>query len=37
MLIQKQPGTNAPLYTVRSSKTEEEFLLNSDKELRIKI
>ena len=37
MLIQKQPGTNAPLYTVRSSKTEEEFLLNSDKELRIKL
>ena len=37
MLIQKQPGTNAPLYTVRSSKTEEEFLLNSDKELRLKL
>lgn len=37
MLIQKQPGTDAPLYTVRSNKTEEEFLLNADKELRIKI
>lgn len=37
MFIQKQPGTNAPLYTVRSTKSEEEFLLNTDKEIRIKI
>ena len=37
MFIQKQPGTDAPLYTVRSSKSEEEFLLRADKELRIKI
>jgi hypothetical protein len=37
MMIQKQPGTDTPLYTVRSSKSEEEFLLNTDKEIRIKI
>lgn len=37
MFIQKQPGTDAPLYTVRSSKDEQEFLLNTDKEIRIKI
>ncbi len=37
MMIQKQPGTDAPLYTVRSSKSEEEFLLNTDKEIRLKI
>jgi len=37
MFIQKQPGIDAPLYVVRSSKTEEEFLLKQDKEIRIKI
>lgn len=37
MLIQKQPGTYSPLYTILSSKSEEEFLLNTDKEVRIKI
>ncbi len=37
MLIQKQAGTYAPLYTIRSSKSEEEFLLNTDKEVRIKL
>lgn len=37
MLIQKQPGTDAPLYVVRSAKVEEEFLLKTDKELRLKI
>lgn len=37
MFIQKQPGTDAPLYTVRSAKDEQEFLLNTDKEVRIKI
>lgn len=37
MLIQKQPGTDAPLYVVRSAKSEEEFLLKTDKELRIKL
>ncbi len=37
MLIQKQPGTDAPLYVVRSARSEEEFLLKTDKELRIKL
>jgi len=37
MFIQKQAGTDAPLYTVRSAKSEEEFLLKSDKEIRIKL
>ncbi len=37
LLIQKQPGTDAPLYVVRTSKAEEEFLLKTDKELRIKL
>lgn len=37
LFIQKQPGTDAPLYVVRSSKSEEEFLLNTDKEISIKI
>lgn len=37
MLIQKQPGTDAPLYVVRSGKSEEEFLLKTDKEIRIRI
>lgn len=37
MFIQKQPGTDAPLYVVRSKKMEEEFLLRTDKEIRIKI
>ncbi len=37
MMIQKQPGTDAPLYTIQTSKSEEEFLLNVDKEIRLKI
>jgi len=37
MFIQKQAGTDSPLYTIRSAKVEEEFLLKSDKELRIKL
>jgi hypothetical protein len=37
MFIQKQPGTDSPLYTVRSTKDEQEFYLNTDKEIRIKI
>lgn len=37
LLIQKQPGTDAPLYSISTSKTEEEFLLNTDKEMVIKI
>lgn len=37
MLIQKQPGTDAPLYVITTPKSEEEFLLKTDKELRIKL
>lgn len=37
MLIQKQPGTDKPLYRIITSKEEEEFLLNMDKEIRVKI
>ena len=37
LFIQKQPGIDAPLYIVRTNKQEEEFLLNTDKELRIKL
>jgi len=37
MFIQKQPGVDAPLYIIRSAKNEEEFLLKTDKEIRIKL
>ena len=37
MLIQKQPGVDAPLYIIRSARQEEEFLLKTDKEIRIKL
>lgn len=37
LFIQKQPGTDAPLYIITTPKSEEEFLLNIDKELRLKI
>lgn len=37
MFIQKQPGVDSPLYIIRSAKSEEEFLLNMDKEIRIKL
>lgn len=37
LFIQKQPGTDAPLYTITTDKQEEEFLLTVDKELRIKL
>jgi len=37
MLIQKQAGTDAPLHRIISNKFEEEFLLNVDKEIRIKL
>ena len=32
--IQKQPGTNQPLYTVKVGKNKEEFFLKTDKELK---
>lgn len=35
MLIQKQPGTDGPLYTINLGKHEEEFYLKTDKELKI--
>jgi hypothetical protein len=37
ILIQKQPGTDKPLYVIRLGKQEEEFYLNADKELRLRI
>lgn len=37
LFIQKQPGTDAPLYTVTLGKFEEEFLLRQDREIKIKI
>jgi len=37
ILIQKQPGTDKPLYSITTKKTEEEFFLNEDKEIRVKI
>ena len=35
LLIQKQPGTDAPLYTINKGKTVEEFYLTTDKEIRL--
>ena len=35
LFIQKQPGTDAPQYVIRAGKTEEEFLLKTDKEIQI--
>jgi len=35
MLIQKQPGTDLPMYSITKGSYEEEFLLETDKELRI--
>lgn len=37
LLIQKQPGTDAPLYIINTKKQNEEFLLKTDKEIRIKL
>ncbi len=37
LLIQKQPGTDGPLYTINLGKHEEEFLLKTDKEVKIRI
>lgn len=35
ILIQKQPGTDAPLYRINSGRREEEFLLSVDKEIKL--
>lgn len=37
MLIQKQPGTDGPLYTINLGRHTEEFYLKSDKEINIGI
>ena len=37
LFIQKQPGTDAPLYTISIGKLEEELFLRTDKELKFKI
>jgi len=37
MLIQKQPGKDAPLYLLNMGKKDEEFSLSEDKELELKI
>ncbi len=37
LLIQKQPGLDAPLYTIKSGKVEEEFFLKTDKEIKIRL
>lgn len=37
LLIQKQPGTDAPLYTLNLGKYEEEFHLRTDTEMKLKI
>lgn len=36
MLIQKQPGTDMPLYSITKGKIEEEFALLQDREIRLK-
>ncbi len=37
LLIQKQPGTDGFLYTIKLGKNEEEFFLKTDKEIKIGI
>jgi len=37
LLIQKQPGTDSPLYRMNIGKSEEEFFLKTDKELKIRM
>jgi len=37
MLIQKQPGVDAPLYITRLNKFEDELYLKMDKEYKIKL
>jgi len=37
LLIQKQPGTDAPLYQIKVGKTSEEFYLKTDKEIPIRL
>jgi len=37
LLIQKQPGLDSPLYTIKTGKVEEEFFLKTDKEIKIRL
>jgi hypothetical protein len=37
ILIQKQPGTDSPLYTIDTGRQTEEFYLKTDQELKLKI
>jgi len=37
LLIQKQPGTDTPLYTIKLGKQTDEFFLQVDKELKLRI
>ncbi|MEK7112823.1 MAG: hypothetical protein AAB875_05940 [Patescibacteria group bacterium] len=37
LLVQKQPGTDAPLYRIRIGKREEEEFLKTDKEFRLRL
>lgn len=37
LLIQKQPGLDAPLYMIKSGKVEEEFFLKTDKEIKVRL
>lgn len=37
LFVQKQPGTKEPLYTIESQRTSEEFYLNQDKKVQIKL
>lgn len=37
LLVQKQPGKDAPLYQIKFAKQEEELFLNIDKEFKFKI
>jgi len=37
LLVQKQPGTDAPLYTITIGKKNEELFLRTDKEFNFKI
>ena len=37
LLIQKQPGTDGPLHTVKVGKKMEDFFLKTDKELKFRI
>lgn len=37
LLIQKQPGTDGPLYTINVGRISQEFFLKEDKELKLRI